>query len=96
MDNLKVFKKNSNFVSRSIEDETMLLPIYRTSKDINCIYTFNDAAGRIWQLIDGKRTIGSIKKKLLEEFDVTEKAMDKKLHDFLKDLNSIKAIQPVK
>jgi len=84
----KIFKKNSKIVVRKIEDETILMPLYSTSEEIDCIYTLNDAAARIWELIDGKRTLGKIKKIFLDEFAVTEE----ELADFLKDLEEIRAI----
>jgi len=88
-----VLKKNPDIVSRTIEDETILMPIYKTSDEINCIYTLNDCAARIWQLIDGKKNLGKIKKMLLGEFDTDEKELDKELDKFLKDLKEIKAIK---
>lgn len=88
MRDVKIFKKNPKIVVRKIEDETILMPLYSTSEEIDCIYTLNDAAARIWELIDGKRTLGKIKKIFLDEFDVTEE----ELADFLKDLEEIRAI----
>ena len=84
----KIFKKSPKIVVRKIEDETILMPLYSTSEEIDCIYTLNDAAARIWELVDGKRTLGKIKKIFLDEFDVTEE----ELADFLKDLEEIRAI----
>ncbi|MBU0694702.1 MAG: PqqD family protein [Candidatus Omnitrophica bacterium] len=66
-----VYKKNKNMVTRKIADETILLPIYRTSKEINCIYTLNKPASIVWDMIDGKTTIGEIKDKVLNNgFDL--------------------------
>lgn len=87
-----VLKKNPNIVTRIIEDEVILMPLYKTSKEIDCIYTLNDVGARIWALIDKKKTLGEIKKILLKEFDATEKDIDKKLTEFLKDLVEIKAV----
>jgi len=69
------------------------MPLYRTSDEINCIYTLNDVAARIWELIDGKKSLMQIKKKLLEEFDSSAQEMDKELNKFLEDLKKIKAIE---
>jgi hypothetical protein len=88
-----VLKKNPDMVSRTIEDETILMPLYKTSDEINCIYTLNDVAARVWELIDGKKSLTQIKKKLLEEFDSSEKETDKELNKFLEDLQKIKAIK---
>ena len=85
-------RKNKNMVARVIDDETMLLPIYKTSEEINCIYTLNKVASRIWELIDGKRTLGKIKNKVLKEFDTTPQEVDKEMRKLLKDLKEIKAV----
>jgi tRNA uridine 5-carbamoylmethylation protein Kti12 len=85
-------RKNKDMVARVIDDETILLPIYKTSKEINCIYTLNKVASRIWELIDGKRTLGEIKSKALKEFDTNPQEVNKEMQKFLKDLKEIKAI----
>lgn len=85
-------RKNPDMVARVIDDETILLPIYKTSDEINCIYTLNKVASRVWEMFDGKRTVGEIKKQLLKEFDTTAEEVDKEMQEFLKDLKEIKAI----
>ncbi len=86
-------RKNPNMVTRVIDDETILLPIYKTSDEINCIYTLNKVASRVWEMFDGKRALAEIKKQLLKEFDTTPKEINKKLQKLLKDLKEIKAIK---
>lgn len=88
-----VLSKNPDMVTRVIDDETILLPIYKTSDEINCIYTLNKVASRVWEMIDGKRTLGGIKKKMLEEFDATPKEVGEEMQKLLKDLKDIKAIE---
>jgi methyltransferase-like protein len=87
-----ILKRNKNMVSRTIGQETILLPICKDTNETNCIYTLNKAAARIWELIDGKRDIAKIKKAVLEEFDVKEAQCDKALAELLKDLKAIKAV----
>ena len=73
MQNTTILKKNKNMVTRKIADETILLPIYRTSKEINCIYTLNKSASIVWDMIDGKTTVGEIKDKVLNNgFDLVK------------------------
>jgi len=57
IDEKAVIRKNTNVVSRVIGDETVLLPIYKTSDEINCIYTLNKAASRLREMFDGKSKI---------------------------------------
>ena len=95
MDENLVLRKNKDMVTRVIEDEVILLPIYKTSDEINCIYTLNKVGSRLWELIDGKKTLGIIKKQVLKEFDTTPQEAAKEITKFLKDLKAIKAIKGV-
>jgi len=79
-------------VTRVIDDEAILLPIYKTSDDINCIYTLNKAASEVWDLIDGKKSLGRIKKIILEKFDATPEEIGKEMNALLKDMKNIKAL----
>lgn len=88
-----VLRKNKDMVTRVIDDETILMPIYKTSDEINCIYTLNKVGSRVWELIDGKRGLGAIKKQVLKEFDTTLQEVDKEMEKFLKDLEEIKAVK---
>ena len=88
-----VLRKNPDMVTRVIDDETILVPVYKTSDEINCIYTFNKVASRVWELIDGKKTVGEIKGQVLKEFDTTPEDTDKEMRKLLKDLEEIKAIK---
>jgi len=92
MQETKVLRKNKDMVTRVIDDETILLPIYKTSEEINCIYTLNKVASRVWELVDGKRTLLEIKNKVLKEFDTTPEEVDKEMQKLLKDLKEIKAL----
>lgn len=66
----KVYKKNDSFVFRKIADEYILVPIRQNVGDLESIYTLNEVAARIWELIDGKMKVEGIKEKLIEEFEV--------------------------
>ncbi|MGE5307969.1 MAG: PqqD family protein [Deltaproteobacteria bacterium] len=88
-----VFLKNKDFVARKIAGETVLMPLFRSSDKINCLYSLADNAGRVWELIDGKSSIGQIKRRLLEEYAVSEERLDKELDEFFSDLKSIKAVR---
>ena len=89
----KVLSKNPNAITRTIEGETILLPLYRSSDEIDCIYTLNKTASEVWNLIDGKKTLTEIKKRVLKKFDTTPEEVDKEMQKFLKDLKKIKAVK---
>lgn len=88
----KVFKKNENFIARKIGDEIILVPVYETSKDLDCIYNFNESAMRVWELINGKRTIEEIRKILQEEYEGTEEEIKEQLNSLIDELRDINAV----
>ena len=93
MDQKKVFNKTDKVVTREIEGEVILLPLYKSSKDMNYIYTLNDTAAAFWDLIDGKNTLEVIKEELLDSYSVSEETLLKEMGQLLKDLKSINAVE---
>ena len=92
MDEKKVMKKSDDVVTREIEGKVVLMPLHKSSKDLNYIYTLNETASCAWGLFDSKSTLGEIKNSLSERYDVSEGKVEKELAEFVKDLRSIKAI----
>ena len=60
---------------------------------MDCIYTLNKPASAVWDMIDGKKTFGQIKKEVLNKFNTDEEEAEKKLAELIKDLKQIKAIR---
>lgn len=92
MDDNTIVRKNPNMVTRVIGDERILLPVYKTSDEINCIYTLNKVAARLWEMLDGKKPLKKIKEQALKEFDTTREEVNRELGKFLKDLKEINAV----
>ncbi|MCX5694545.1 MAG: PqqD family protein [Candidatus Omnitrophica bacterium] len=88
-----VLRKNPDMITRVIDDQVILVPIYKTSDEINCIYTLNNVGSTLWELINGKRSVAAIKKQVLKDFDTTAKEVDKEMGKFLKELKEIKAVK---
>ena len=87
-----VYKKSDSIVSRKIADEFILVPIRQNVGDLESIYTLNETAARIWELIDGKIKVREIKETLIEEFEVTPEEVEKDIVEHLMQLEEIKAI----
>ena len=88
----KVYSKSDSIVSRKIADEFILVPIRQNVGDLESIYTLNETAARIWELIDGKIKVEEIKEKIVEEFEVTPEEVEKDIVEHLMQLEEIKAI----
>ncbi len=88
----KVYFKSDSIVFRKIGDEFILVPIRHNVGDLDSIYTLNETAARIWELIDGKRNLHEIKNMMIEEFDVTPAEAENDLIEHLQQLEGIKAV----
>ncbi len=88
----KVYSKSDSIVFRKIADEFILVPIRQNVGDLESIYTLNETAARIWELIDGKKKVKKIKEKIVEEFEVTPEEAEKDIVEHLMQLEEIKAI----
>ena len=88
----KVYNKSDSIVSRKIAEEFILVPIRQNVGDLESIYTLNETAARIWELIDGKIKVGEIKEKIVEEFEVAPEEAEKDIMEHLMQLKEIKAI----
>lgn len=85
----KVFRKSSSTVARRIADELILVPIRRPEGETDSIYTLNEVAARIWELLDGERPVESIRDAIIEEFDVSPNEAEEDLINFLERVHSI-------
>ncbi|HOX22409.1 MAG TPA: PqqD family protein [Elusimicrobiales bacterium] len=92
MNEKKIPRRNKDVVCREIAGETILVPIYRDSRDLNSIYTLNPSAAWVWSKIDGKRGWGDIKTLLLKNFDIENTQADKRLSELRRELEEIKAV----
>jgi CTP synthase (UTP-ammonia lyase) len=91
----KVYKKSDSIVSRKIADEFLLVPIKQNVGDLESIYTLNEVATRVWELIDGKKKVKEIQDKIVEEFEVTPQEAEKDLANLVKQLLAVGAITKV-
>jgi len=91
----RCYQKNPDIVFRKIADEYILVPIRQNVGDLESIYTLNEVATRIWELVDGKRKISEIKKIITEEFEVTPEEAEKDLIELMQKLEKIEGIKEV-
>ncbi len=85
-------RRSPDMVTRKINNEQILLPVYRESDEINCIYALNKSAAAVWGLINGKRTPLEIKEKLSDNFNFTARQADARFKVLIRELRHIKAV----
>lgn len=90
-----VFRKIDRVISRKILDELILVPIRGSVADMECLYTLNEVGARVYQLVDGKKTVGEICDAVVEEFEVGTDRARADVNEFLEKLIEIGSIEEV-
>lgn len=85
-------KKNPEMVARVIGKETVLLPIFKSTDEMNCIYSLNPSASSVWQIIDGKRPVGQIIKRICASYAAAPDQCKRKIQRLLKEFKEARAI----
>ncbi len=90
----KIYVKNPDVVFRKIAGEFILVPVRQKVVDLKSIYTLNEAAAFIWELIDGKKSVSCIKSKFAEMFDCDAAAqIDSDINDIFDKFKSLVLIE---
>jgi hypothetical protein len=88
----KRYQKNPDMVSRLIGDEFILVPIRRNVADLESVFTLGGTGVRIWELIDGRLTVGELLARLADEFEVEPEQAEADLAEYLESLEEIEGI----
>ena len=89
------FAKDPSIVSRNVAGEQILVPIRQKAGEIESIFTLNEVASRIWELLDGEKQVKEIKNAIVEEFEVSPKEAEEDLLKFLQQLEEAGAVRIV-
>jgi len=85
----KCYVKSDKVVFRKIADEFVLVPIHKEAVDLESIFSFNETAARMWELMDGKKTGFEIAKTVAEEFKQETGEVEKDLMEFIAKLKKL-------
>jgi hypothetical protein len=91
----QVYGKSSSMVHRQIADETILVPIRRDVADLDSIYALGGVAPRVWQLIDGQRTLQDVVACIVQEYEVEADVAKADVLDLVAQLDAIGALNQI-
>jgi hypothetical protein len=81
-----IYQHDPNIVSRLIAGEMVLVPIRNNVGDMECIYTLNETAARIWELIDGQRSLAQVQQQVIGEFEISPRQAELDLLELIDSL----------
>lgn len=88
----KCYNKNDDFVYRRIGGETLLVPIKKAITRLHSIYTLNETGCRIWEWLNGKRTLAELASLMAEEYDVLLETAAKDMEAYIGQLEVLGAV----
>ena len=91
---MKCFTKESDFVTRCITGETIIVPVKGHVGDLDSIYTLNDVGSLVWQLIDGNNSVSRIVKDICNEYEVATEEAEKDVTELICSLEAAGLIRP--
>jgi methyltransferase-like protein len=83
MDLKEIYLAKSQFVTRQVGDELIVVPLKGSVSDMNQLFTLNEVGTFIWNIIDGKNSEVDIVDAVSKEFDVESTIAEKDVSDFL-------------
>ena len=89
------YSRNEQFISRQIADEFLLIPVAHQLNGENWLFVLNEVGARVWELIDGGRSVQQIEQLLLDDFDTTPEQLEEDLLRLLDQLQELGAIEAV-
>jgi hypothetical protein len=84
------FVRSRAVVSRSLDGETLVVPVRGKVGDLASIYNFNGTGSLIWQLLEKPRTAADLIASLEQEYEISQEAkkeqLQKDVEHFLHEL----------
>lgn len=88
------FERVSTIVTRRVAGETILVPIAPQVDQDSALYTLDEVAAYLWDLLDGRHTGRDLAASLTDRYQVSTKQAGGDVRTFLEQLASIDAIRP--
>lgn len=87
------FRKKGEFVTRSIADETIVVPVRGQVGDLDAIYNLNEVGAFIWEQCDAWKSVNQIVKAVCGEFEVAPEQAEKETSEFIAALEAAGMIE---
>jgi hypothetical protein len=85
----KIFKQKSNFATRNINGELVLVPLKNNIADMTEMFVLNELGDFIWNNIDGINDENKIIKLITENFDIDENTARTDFNEFIKKIEKV-------
>lgn len=95
MPNGMVYRPTSDLVVRRVGDESVIVPVRTHVADLDAVITLNPVAARVWDLLDGARSVDSIVTTICDEYEVTAETAQADVDELLRSLETAHLVERV-
>jgi len=85
----EIYKKKSQFATRKVGNEMVLVPLKNNIANMTEMFTMNEVACFIWESIDGRNTENVILTSVIEAFDIDLATAEADYDSFIESLSKI-------
>ena len=89
----RILVRSMSVVSRRVSGETLIVPVRGKVGDLASIYSFNEVASLIWQLLELPRGVSELVSAVEREYDVDPQQAQQDVSKFLNDVLSVGLIE---
>ena len=89
------YERDPNVVSRGIAGEQILVPVRKKAADMAAVYVLNEVGARIWELLDGQRSLAEISAVLLQEYDAQAEEVEADVIEIVVQLEELGMLRAV-
>lgn len=86
----QIYKHTQAVQSLELEGETLI-----TQVDSDQFFGLDDVSSKVWQALDGQKTVGTICQELFQQFEVSPDQCQADVVEFVQSLLDGKLIEPV-
>jgi hypothetical protein len=87
-----IFRRSDDVVSRTVGREAILVPVRQNVGNLDYVYTLSPVAARIWELLDGSRTVDALVEAICGEFEVADAEARADVEELLSDLSGVSLV----
>jgi hypothetical protein len=92
----RIYRRTVEVVTRDVAGQTLLVPLRGHLADLKRIYSLGPVAARLWEGLDGRRSLRVIvREDVLPVFEVTEAEAARDAESFVRELEATGLAAPV-
>ena len=95
MSKASVYRPATDVVIRRVGEESVLVPVRNRVGDLDSVFTLNEVASRVWELLDGQRPMDSIVDAVCDEYEVGRDVAHADLQELIQTLEEAHLVQRV-